>query len=167
MDEFKSEVPDNQIQLESRFWQNNKTSTHRGSAGASCEIPEISNSKHYFYDVQMLTKDRGHERADKLMYITPAGNAGRLPYLYGRSINFSAADIISVVRNEHDEDEHQRTIFSDLHLWLQVKRFSAVSVDKKIGIGTANAVQLLSSRRIINSRFQSIFRLVILIVFEP
>ena len=64
----------------------------------------------------MLTKDRGHERADELMFITRAANADRLPYSYGRSMNYSVADIISVIRNEHDEDQHQRSIFSDLHL---------------------------------------------------
>ena len=107
-------------------------------AGASWVIPETSNSKHFFYDVQgfkydMLTKDRGHERADKLKFITRAANAdNRLPYLYSRSMNYSAADIISVIRNEHDEDQHQRSIYSDLHLWLQVKGFLAVSVDKKL-----------------------------------
>ena len=102
-------------------------------------IPESSNNKHFFYDVlgfkyDMLTKDRGHELADKLMFITRAANAGRLPYLYGRSMNFNAADIIIVIRNEHDEDQHQISIFSDLHLWLQVKGFLAVSVDKELGL---------------------------------
>ena len=112
-------------------------------AGA-CVIPESSNSKHFFNDVQgfkydMLTKDRGHERTDNLVFITRAANADRLPYLYDRSLNFSAvcfsaADIITVIRNEHDEDQHQRSIFSDLHLWLQVKGFLTVSVDKKLDL---------------------------------
>ena len=82
----------------------------------------------------MLTKDRGHERADELMFITRAANADRLPYSYGRSMNYSVADIISVIRNEHDEDQHQRSIFSDLHLWLQLKGFSAVSLDKELDL---------------------------------
>ena len=87
------------------------------------------------YDRNNVCSAESHdEQADKLVFITRAANADRLPYLYGHSMNFSAADIISVIGNEHDEDQHQRSVFSDLHLWLQVKGFLAVSVDKELGL---------------------------------
>ena len=139
--EFKFQVPNDQMKITPvpRITVLAEQQDLDPTPAGACVIPESSNSKHFFYDVQgfkydMLTKDRGHERADKLMFITRAANADRWPYLYGRSMNYNAADIISVIRNEHDEDQHQLSVFSDLHLWLQIKGFLAVSLDKKLDL---------------------------------
>ena len=54
----------------------------------------------------MLTKDKGHERTDNLMFFMRAANSDRLPFLYGRNMTYNALSIIEVIRNEHDEDEN-------------------------------------------------------------
>ena len=59
-------------------------------------------------------KLQGHERADKLMFVTRAANSDRLPFLYGRSMTYNVLSIIDVIRNEHDEDENNSSVFSDL-----------------------------------------------------
>ena len=108
-----------------------------GNQGASCDVFESTSSKFTFHDVQgnkyeMLTKEKGHERADKLMFVTRAANSDRLPFLYGRNMTYNSLGIIDVIRNEHDEDENNSSVFSDLYLWLQVKDFLALSSEDKL-----------------------------------
>ena len=89
---FKSQVPNDQMQVTPvpRITVLAEQQDLDPTPAGACVIPESSNSKHFFNDVQgfksnMLTKDRSHERTDDLVFITRAANADRLPNLYDRS----------------------------------------------------------------------------------